>query len=177
MPKYFYVGKPEKSLAKISKITDNLLMNYRRYQNVIADQRTVDSLNAKDSNTLQEFSKNHSIVIPTRYNGRQTSIKIRTCIAALHVYIVGGEDVKSPKQFLMDAVRRIAQRWYGEDGKGLSGFVTDALVRECFDNEEKGHFDLLVGKLNIECESVGSTRVHNGYNSSTGESNGSAEEI
>jgi len=158
----FTIGYENKGVP-IDKDFNNILMNYRRYQRVLADDKLVSTLNAEERDKLQEFVKNHTIIIPARVRGRQTSLKIRTCIAALHVFIVGGEDVKNPKQFVMDAVHRICQTWYGEDGKGLGGYVQDTMVRECFDNQEKGHFDVLVAKLNSECASLGSTRVNNGY--------------
>ena len=151
------------SVVYDNKNFDNILMNYRRYQRVLSDDKLVSSLNEDERNTLQEFVKNHTILIPARVRGKQTSLKLRTCVAALHVFIVGGDGVKDPKQFIMDAVHRICQTWYGEDGKGLSGFVMDTMVRECFDNQEKGHFDVLVATLNSQCASLGS-KVHNGYN-------------
>jgi len=146
----------------------NLLLNYRKYQRVIGDQKFLNSLNKEERKKLQDFVKNHAIIIPVRVNGKQTSLKIRTAIAALHTFIVGGEEVKDFKQFIMDTVYRITQSWYGEDGKGLSGFVQDTMVRECFDSSEKGHFDYIVSMLNDTCASIGSTRVRNSFSTADG---------
>ena len=153
---------------------NNILMNYRRYQKVLEDTRLVDSLNAGERDKLQDFVKNHSIIVPVRVRGRQTSLKIRTCIAALHVFITGGEDVRDPKQYVLDSIHRISQKWYGEDGKGLGGFVMDTMVRECFDSEEKGHFDYLVSFLNEKCASIGN-KVHNGFSEVDGSAIGDEE--
>lgn len=131
----------------------NPILNYRKYNQIVNNPSAMYSLHATDRYRLQEFVKNHSIIIPTRVNGKQTSIKIRTSVAALHAMIVG-DSVRDYKRFLMDSVYRISQSWYGEDGKGLSGFIQDAMIRECFDSEEKDEFDTIVTILNNECASV-----------------------
>lgn len=130
-----------------------LIVDYRKYLKAIHNPHLMKNMNADKRQQFQEFARNHSIIIPARVNGKQTSLKVRTCIAALHCFIVGGEDVKDHKQFIYDAVHRISQQWFGEDGKGLGGYVQDTLIRECFDNEEKTMFDFIVSVLNTECTS------------------------
>lgn len=95
---------------------------------------------------LQEYVKMNSVLISTRVNGNMTSLKLRTFVCALYCFILG-DGVHDTKQFLMDACYRICKEWYGEDGKGLSGFVQDQMLRECLDREERKKFDSIVSEI------------------------------
>ena len=101
----------------------------------------------------QEFTKDHTILIACRVHRRQTSIKIRSTLAALYCLIVGGEKIKDYKLFLMEGVYKAVQHWYGDNGQGLSAFVQDFLVRECLDKSEKDMLDYIICILDEQCTS------------------------
>lgn len=135
-------------------------MNYDIYRKTVLDSLPSKGLafaGPTKRKALQDFSRNNSIIISTRVNGKVTSLKIRTSVSALYCLIMG-QGAKTPsdyKAFIMDTVYKICQDWYGEDGKGLSGYVNDRLLRDCLDKEEASVYDFIVSSLYDEFSKTG----------------------
>ena len=77
--------RPRGVITDSDDLKKNPILNYRKYNQIVNNPSAMYSLHATDRYRLQEFVKNHSIIIPTRVNGKQTSIKIRTSVAASSV--------------------------------------------------------------------------------------------
>ena len=70
--------------------------------------------------------------VSTRINGRVTSISIRDSVCALH-YVICGNSAKSVQDHILDSCHDIMNEWEGDTAKGLSGFITDTLLKDLLD--------------------------------------------
>ena len=75
--------------------------------------------------------------ISTRINGRVTSINVRDSILALH-FIINGEGV--PEDHALDTCHNIISHWKGNTGKGLSSFITDAIIEDVLSEDDLEEF-------------------------------------
>ena len=73
--------------------------------------------------------------IPIRINKRVTSIGIRDSIVALHFMFMGGI-TPSPQEHMQDYCYNALSDWEGLSGKGLSGFITDRMLRDVVHEED-----------------------------------------
>lgn len=126
-----------------------MTMHYHKYRKITSNQRLLSGANISQRAELQEFVKSNTVIISYRVNGRMTSLKIRSCILAMYCLIMGqgAKTEEDYKGFVLDAIYKICSEWYGEDGKGLSAYVQDRLIRDCLDRDEKSELDFIIGVL------------------------------
>lgn len=69
-----------------------------------------------------------------RIGGKVTSLQVRSSVLAMY-YILTGEG-KDPHQHSLEVINAIVEKWKGSDARGLSSFITDAILEQMLERED-----------------------------------------
>jgi hypothetical protein len=78
---------------------------------------------------MKWINGNKNIRYSVRISGRTTSIYIRRCIVALYVTI-HCSDEEDKKDFVLESIQKILDKWKKEDNKGLSDYITVKMMEK-----------------------------------------------
>ncbi len=85
--------------------------------------------------------------VSTRINGRVTSINVRDSVCAIHHIICGDPGGKKVEDHVLDTCHDIIDTWEGDTARGLSGYITDSMLKSMLDPEDMQLFNQTLKRL------------------------------